>query len=325
MIRQHYVKTRGFFLLIAFAIIALPSMASGVSLAQGILEPTAFVYFPRIVKSYPISYTPTPAITSTPPASTPTPIVTPTPNVPPDMVLIPAGDFYMGCTFYNSPNQKKPSYICISDETPAHWVYLDTFSIDKYEVTNEQFAQCVTAGACSIPSSNSSSTRTSYYDNPAYAKYPVINVYWWDAEDYCTWASKRLPTEAEWEKAARGSGSAHDFKYPWGLQYPDCTLANFRGCIGDTTQVGNYPSGASPYGVLDMLGNVSEWVNDWYSSTYYAVSPPSNPPGPASGSSKMVRGGSWQTYDNYLYLTLRGKTNYGFAGNSIGFRCAATP
>ena len=197
------------------------------------------------------------------------------------MVSIPAGNFQVGC---NSANNG--GVICDSDELPLHTVYLDAYRIDKNEVTNAQYAQCVAGGACGLPQPTSSYTRTTYYNNPTYANYPVINVSWYNARDYCSWASRRLPSKSEWEKAARGPSSAPLF--PWGDQAANCSRANFNTCTGDTSVAGSYPSGASPYGALDMAGNVWEWVNDWYSGTYYSnlPDPAINPPGPITGTFK---------------------------------------
>lgn len=231
-----------------------------------------------------------------------------------EMVYVPAGEFWMGC---NSSVDSE----CENDEKPYHKVYLDEFYIDKYEVTNEQYNQCVSAGPCSPPK----------HDIKKYLapNLPVACVTWHQANMYCKWAGKRLPTEAEWEKAARGTDGRI---YPWG-EGIDCTRVNHRKCpeggiFMKTKPVGAYPSGASPYGAMDMVGNVWEWCSDWYDKEYYRNSPSRNPKGPASGKYRVLRGGSSGNLPSHLRVSVRYKKppnpwSTGCLG--WGFRCAKTP
>ena len=180
--------------------------------------------------------------------------------------FVPAGVFTMGGVDPRAAENEKP----------IHQVSMPGFWMDKVEVTNGMYALCANAGACRLPQEYRSDSRDKYYGDAQLNDYPVVYVTWLQAKTYCKWAGRRLPTEAEWERAARGDDSR---TYPWGDQLPDASRGNFNYLVGDTTRVGNYPAGASPFGVLDMSGNVAEWVNDIYYGTYYGSSLATNPPG----------------------------------------------
>jgi formylglycine-generating enzyme required for sulfatase activity len=224
---------------------------------------------------------------------------------PVEMMDVPAGIFTMGVAESGAEQDKdndRYRYFmgdagsgAEQDEGSVHLVYLDAFRIDKVEVTNDRyrrFAEAVVMEGhrwCDKSEPASKNHTPGEWSNATLseATQPVVGVDWWDAHAYCTWVGKRLPTEAEWEKAARGTDGR---LYPWGNEY-DAKVANGTNAVGKTAPVGSYPRGASPYGVLDMAGNAWEWVHDWYDTTYYASAPPRNPPGPASGQHRVLRGG----------------------------------
>lgn len=231
------------------------------------------------------------------------------------MVVVPAGDFIMGCD-----ESHNGGLSCSGDELPLQTIYLDEYFIDKYEVTNQEYILCELSGVCTTPSATWSGSGEDYYGDAAFFLYPVKSVNWVQAETYCTWVGKRLPSEAEWEKAARGPTIR---AYPWGDDNPTTDLVSM-GLGIDPQPVGSYPLGASPYGVLDMADNVEEWVNDWYSFDYYGSMPSSNPTGPATGDDRVLRGGSYLNYD---YL-IADRSFYPPGGSfmfDVGFRCAFTP
>lgn len=222
-------------------------------------------------------------------------------------VFVPAGDFRMGSKYGNA------------DELPTRQVSLDPFWIDRTEVTNSQYSACVEAGACAPVAKHASATRQSYYNDARFADYPVLWANWMDAAAYCLWAGGRLPTEAEWEYAARGPKAP---QFPWGNKSPTCSLARFDLCSADDTgNVSSYADGASWVGALNMAGNVMEWVNDYYDEGYYAASPDENPPGPLTGSHRVLRGGSWASNKFSLRAAKRFHLPPDVGADRIGFRC----
>ena len=271
-----------------------------------IATPTAQPSATLVAKPSPTpTASPTPVPTRTP--VPPTPLPSPEVDLYPGMIFIPAGEFTMGSERYGN-------------ERPVHEVYLDPFYVDKYEVTNADYRQCVEVGVCEPPAETSSYTRDSYYGSSQYDDYPVVWVSWYDARTYCQWVDKRLPTEAEWEKAARGTDGRI---YPWGDGFDSSNCNCSESGIGDTTWVGQYsPQGDSPYGVADMAGNVYEWVADWYDEGYYGREADRNPQGPSSGQYKVARGGSWRDNRNDVRCPDRGWCAPDFSFYHKGFRCA---
>jgi len=242
------------------------------------------------------------------------------------MVYVPAGDFLQG----SMPADPEARDV----EMPQRTVSLDAFWIDRTETTTAQYQRCVQDGACPRPQDTSSRQRSFYFGNADFAQYPVIWVSWNMADAYCRWAGRRLPTEAEWEKAARGADGR---LFPWGNELPTSSTANIcdANCpyewadrsqndgYWDTAPAEAFPAGASPYGALNMAGNVWEWVADFYDPNYYQVAPPTNPPGPETAGSHVLRGGSWQNTWAFVRTTTRDReTRFPENLYNVGFRCA---
>lgn len=290
-----------------------------------------------------ISFTSTPTVTPPPtltPTVTPTLTITssPEPTQPKFvtqantkdqavLVFVPAGKFIMG----SNPDPEVDPYFW-GAESPQHEVTLRDYWIYQTEVTNVMYQKCASEKACPIPSQKKSRLVEDYHSNTQYGNYPVIYVNWVSAQAYCKWAGGRLPTEAEWEKSARGDQDTRLF--PWGSTPATETQANFcdKGCAQvqadrdkndgypDTAPVGSYPEGVSQYGALDMAGNVWEWVFDWFQPTYSSA-PAENPVGPASSKYRTIRGGSWFNPSAGVRIVQRDGVRPDLSLDTLGFRC----
>jgi formylglycine-generating enzyme required for sulfatase activity len=265
------------------------------------------------------------------------------------MSLVPAGEFWMGSeagevhwVMQQCRNAGLSEDACRrwgERESPRHRVELDAYYLDQYEVTTARFEHFVRVTGHRTTAERDGSgwvwqlkdTRWRWVDvqgatwrapsgpgSSAVANHPVVQVSWHDADAYCRWAGKRLPTEAEWEKAARGADGR---RYPWGESW-NATRANGAMTKRELQPVGSYPGGASPYGVHDLSGNVAEWVADWLGESYYQQSAARNPTGPPSGKAKVMRGGSWNTDPIYLRTMNRDENDPAVSNDLLGFRCA---
>jgi len=295
----------------------------------------------------PATSAPAPTTTPVPATSTATIISTPTLGIGSTLtsdkdgmtlVFVPAGEFTMGsdaddalaeCQKFRSDCQRD----WFTDEEPPHSVHVDDFWIDQTEVTNRMYALCVEAGVCQEPTSTGSETHSNYYGNAEFDNYPVILADWSMAKTYCEWAGRRLPTEAEWEKAARGENAS---VYPWGDTF-DGSLVNFcdTNCssplpnksfndgFADVAPVGSYPSGKSVYGALDMAGNVLEWVSSLYKPYPYDAT--DGRENLDSSDTRVLRGGTWLGDQDGVRSTVRIESISSNSNNFIGFRCSRSP
>jgi formylglycine-generating enzyme required for sulfatase activity len=240
------------------------------------------------------------------PKPTPTPLPTLTPLLIREvkeepMVPIPASEFLMGSDH--------------EDERPPQQVYVDSFEIDIFEVSNEQFHRFVVETGYETEAERAGESRTWQTYALGKARHPVVKVTWNDAQAYCEWAGKRLPTEAEWEKAARGT---EGFIYPWGNEWGPTKANTKETGYRDTTVVGSFPGGASPYGVMDMVGNVREWTSDWYKAY-----PGSDFSSPYFGEKyRVIRGGGWFEETELATTTQRFASSEEARNDDLGFRCA---
>ncbi len=280
--------------------------------------------------------TPTATATATfTPSATPTPTATPTATPIPipeagtrlvwaidDAALryVPAGEFIFG----SNPEDAG----AVDNEFPQYTLFLDAFWIDETEVTNEHYAKCVQVGQCTVPADLNGPLGIEYYELEEFSDHPVINVTWEQAAAYCAWAGRRLPTEQEWEKAARGENGQF---YPWGDGAAISEVANFRLFQEGTTEVGSYERNTSPYGAKDMAGNVAEWTDSFYRTHYrnllVELTATPEPSSLYRGGVHVIRNGAWNDTDE---TRLRGAYRYaapnqGYFSTTVGFRCARTP
>ena len=309
----------------------LPGVRKGfprrvVTIAGALLVIGLLVVVFTIYRSTMIPAKPTPVLPGTPP--TQEPVAEPTTVRPKDnsvMVYIPAGDFFMGSNDSDASAD--------GDEKPMQSVDLDEFWIDKLEVTNEQFARFLNEEGnqeedsvtwVNVEDKDSSIVYENgqYSPKSGYEDHPVAYVSWYGARAYCQWAGERLPTEAEWEKAARGTDGRI---WPWGNDWDENKVNSKEAGPGHTTAVGSYPLGASPYGCMDMAGNAWEWVADPYQWDYYQAAAAHNPQGPNQGASRVVRGGSWALPQRLTRSAGRFELIPSVRRDDLGFRCASSP
>ena len=250
------------------------------------------------------------------------------------MVYVPSGKFLMGA--------KDEDLDANWHEKPQHDVYIDAYWIYQHEVSNKQFATFIAetgyqttaeiiGWSVVVGDGTFKDTPGAYWAAPegpdsnlaGLDDYPVVQVSWDDAFAYCEWAMCQLPTEAQWEKAARGTDGR---TYPWGEEMPNCDLVNYNECVGSATPTNSNLNGVSPYGALNLSGNVYEWVADYFKDDYYGQrSSKKNPQGPKNGEYRIIRGGSWNNYERDLRASHRHSKSPDLMFNSLGFRCVCHP